>query len=366
MKHHLTRKVGFEGTPKLGPVLESRPDSYLHGKYGVEIRIESVNKDNCHSWVRISYGLNKLVTDLSNKEDDNNEQETSETQFEEFALKTNVLAVVSRSKAKAKSRRRTSACSSTRTVPICERSWTDIEPATYSPVDYPVSKQLSTLLRHGHLPREEDGAIEFWRLKDYLRNHFKQSQHWSDEMWKSKMAGGGGNKKIFQYCTDPSGQEILYLRALLGHSGRNPIDPSLQDNVLILDNFFEYIYHIGCAISLHHSITNTGLIPGGQNSSRERQTVFFTLVNPMDKENTKIRTSLTGPNHVLHGTNWVDIKLAQRKGFKFYQTRCNAIIFYDTLPSLLYLESCCEGIWRNHIRESICVTLASSNDFLQR
>ena len=31
------------------------------------------------------------------------------------------------------------------------------------------------------------------------------------------MAGGGGNKKKFQYCTDPSGQEILYLRALPGH-----------------------------------------------------------------------------------------------------------------------------------------------------
>ena len=47
------------------------------------------------------------------------------------------------------------------------------------------------------------------------------------------MAGGGGNNKRFQYCTDPSGQEILYFRALQGHSGRNPIDPSLQDNVLI-------------------------------------------------------------------------------------------------------------------------------------
>ena len=35
----------------------------------------------------------------------------------------------------------------------------------------------------------------------------------------------------FQYCTDPSGQEILYLRALQGHSGRNPIDPSLLVNV---------------------------------------------------------------------------------------------------------------------------------------
>ena len=155
-------KSWIRGNTKIGPVLEVTTN-YLQGKYGVEIRIEFVNKDNSHSWVRISHGLNKLVTDLSNKEDDDNEQETSEMKSEEFALKTNVLAFASRSKAKAKPRRRTSACPSTRTVPICERSWTDIEPETYSPIAYPVSKQLSTLLRHGHLPREEDGAIEFWR-----------------------------------------------------------------------------------------------------------------------------------------------------------------------------------------------------------
>ena len=68
----------------------------------MEIRIESVNKDNSHSWVRISHGFNKLVTDLNNKEQDDNEQETSEMQFEDYALKTNVLALASRSKAKAK------------------------------------------------------------------------------------------------------------------------------------------------------------------------------------------------------------------------------------------------------------------------
>ena len=135
-----------------------------------------------------------------------------------------------------------------------------------------MSKLLSTL-RHGDLPREEDGAIEFWRLKDYLRNDFENSQYWSDEMWKSRMAGGGGNKKRYQYCTDSSGT-ILYLRAPQGHSGRNPTDPSLQDNVLIPDNFFEYIYHIECAINLH-SIANSGLIPGGQNLSKERQRVFL-------------------------------------------------------------------------------------------
>ena len=30
---------------------------------------------------------------------------------------------------------------------------------------------------------------------------------------------------------------------------------------------------------------------------------------------------------------WVDIQLAQRKRLKFYQTRCNATILYDTLPA---------------------------------
>ena len=84
-------KDWIRGNTNIWPVLEVT-NSYLQGKYGVEIRIESINKYNSHSWVRISHGLNKLVTELSNnKENDNNEQETSEMQFEDFALKTNVL-----------------------------------------------------------------------------------------------------------------------------------------------------------------------------------------------------------------------------------------------------------------------------------
>ena len=74
-------KGWIRGNTKIGPVLQVTT-SYLQGKYGVEIRIESVNKDNSHSWVRISHKLNKLVTDLIDKEYDDNEQETSEMQFE--------------------------------------------------------------------------------------------------------------------------------------------------------------------------------------------------------------------------------------------------------------------------------------------
>ena len=37
--------------------------SFQHFKYGIEIRIESVNKDSSHSWVRISYGTVRYVID---------------------------------------------------------------------------------------------------------------------------------------------------------------------------------------------------------------------------------------------------------------------------------------------------------------
>ena len=52
-------KGWIQGNTKIGPVLEVAT-SYLHGKYGVEIRIWSLNRDNTHSWVRISHGLNRF------------------------------------------------------------------------------------------------------------------------------------------------------------------------------------------------------------------------------------------------------------------------------------------------------------------
>ena len=64
----------IRGNTKIGPVLEVTT-SCLQGRYGVEIRIGSVNKDNSHSWVRISHGLNKLVTDLIDKEYDDDSLE---------------------------------------------------------------------------------------------------------------------------------------------------------------------------------------------------------------------------------------------------------------------------------------------------
>ena len=55
-------KGWIRGNTRIGPVLEVTT-SFQHFKYGIEIRIESVNKDNSHSWVRISYGTVRYVND---------------------------------------------------------------------------------------------------------------------------------------------------------------------------------------------------------------------------------------------------------------------------------------------------------------
>ena len=297
----------------------------------------SVNRDNSHSWVKISHGSNKFVMNLNN-----NEQDIPEVQLEEYALKLDAKDFACRSKAKAKPQRREPAGSSPRTIPTGRRTWTDIDTGKHSLSDYDISKKLIHPLRHGkQVHREDDGAVQFWRNKDNLQNHFPYCPHWSDSKWKTCMAGGGGNKKRFQYCTDSSGT-IVYLRALQGHSGRSLIDPTLQDNVVILSNFFQYICHVGCAINLH-SIINLGLIPGGQNLNN-RQTVFFLLVDPMDKSHKDPDAiDLNEPRHAQYmhkawkrhqnAVYWVDISLALKKGLKFYQTRSNAIILHETLPA---------------------------------
>ena len=155
------------------------------------------------------------------------------------------------------------------------------------------------LLRHGqHVHREDDGAVQFWRIKEILQKYLPHCPHWSESKLKKSMARGGGNKKRYQYCTDSSGT-FVFLRALQAHSGRNLVDPSLQDNVIIQTNFCQYIYHVGCAINLH-SIINSGLIPGGQ-ILNNRQTVFFLPVDPRDKNHKDPDTiDLNAPRHAQY------------------------------------------------------------------
>ena len=167
-------KGWIQGNMRIGLVLEVTT-SFQYFEYGIEIRIWSVNKDSSHSWVRISYGTVKYVIDSI--EDENSEIPVDPQ--EEQTPPTSTSVVVVRSKAKAKPQPREFA-GTTATIPIHQRRWIDIEPSKQDLASYDLSKKVINLLRHNQtLQREEDGAIEFCKIKYHLRNHHSQIQNWS-------------------------------------------------------------------------------------------------------------------------------------------------------------------------------------------
>ena len=93
---------------------------------------------------------------------------------EEQVSQTSTIVVAARSKAKAKLQPR-ELVGTTATIPIHERRWIDIEPSKQNLASYDFSKKVITLLRHNQtLQREEDGAIEFCKIKFHLRNCHSQ------------------------------------------------------------------------------------------------------------------------------------------------------------------------------------------------
>ena len=60
-------KGWIRGNTKIGPVMEVTTCCQQSKNMEWKLEFESVNKDHSHSWVRISHGLNKLVTDLTRR-----------------------------------------------------------------------------------------------------------------------------------------------------------------------------------------------------------------------------------------------------------------------------------------------------------
>ena len=328
-------KGWIRGNTRIGPFLEVTT-SFQHFKFGVEVRIQSVNEDNSHSWVRISYGTVRYVNNYIKY----NTQSLADTQEEEY-VPTSSEVVAARSKARAKPQPRES--TGTTTIPFNKRIWIDIVPSRQDYDSHKVSRRVINVFRHNQIvSREPDGAVQIYKIKFLMRDHSLSTQNWSDNRWLACLVAGEGPKRRYQYCPDYLGS-FIYLRAFQGHSEDNFIDLALQDNVLIGLGVFPYIHLVGCAFNLH-SIIGNGLIPGGQNLSR-RQSVFFLPVDPRDEDHKDPENiDYSAPRHARYVQNtwkrhqdtvfWIDIDLGIiKEGLKFYQTRSNAIILQGALPA---------------------------------
>ena len=151
--------------------------------------------------------------------------------------------------------------------PYRERKWIDVDPGKFSQGCFEMSKFMIRLLRHDDtFHREDDGAVRFDDLAEKVKAKFDGTSQWSREAWETFLAKGGP-KKWFQCCLNPhSSKHFLYFRAIQGNSGGTLVDPTLQDNVLLLDDCAGYIYHVGNAHDMH-SIIQGGLILGGRSLS---------------------------------------------------------------------------------------------------
>ena len=244
---------------KIGPVLDVK--LYPHeGRYCIDIMIESLFKDRTVSWVRIVKGINKYVTETS---------EDIPTENVELFISTGKL--VAKAKPKPKS-----VVNSSINVPIRERKWIDILSITirsqlFWSVNFHDQNTATWLLNSSRWRR----SSKIWRLDRESKGKKVCTLQQTVKTWENSLAHGGWRKNLCQHCLNPcASNEFLYFRAIQGHSGESFVDPLLQDNILLPDDFAEYFYHIGKAYE--------GLIPERKSNRRDRQSVFFTAVNPMD------------------------------------------------------------------------------------
>ena len=144
-------KGWIQGNMTIGSVLEVTT-SFQYGKHGIEIRIWSVGQDNSQSWARISYGTIKYVID-SNQ----NNTEIPADPHEDQMSQTSVKVVAARSKGEAKPQQREPVDTPT-IIPVIL-----VDAPSLTACE--VSKKVISLLRHNQtVQREEDGAIQFYRI----------------------------------------------------------------------------------------------------------------------------------------------------------------------------------------------------------
>ena len=144
-------------------------------------------------------------------------------------------------------------------MPYHDQNWIDVEPGRFDKSCLEEWKLMIRLLRHDDsVPREDDGAVKF---QDPAPT-FTSCSRWSIRTWLSFLQRGGGIKKRFPYCVDPSSLEtLLFFRAIQGHSGGEHINVTWKNNVLLPTDFAEHIYHAGSSHD-SHSIIQSGLTPG--------------------------------------------------------------------------------------------------------
>ena len=122
---------------KIDPVLEVEVTNFLE-RYEIEVKIDSMQNDGSQSWIVISRGINRYVTDLP-------EENEKLIHYEELALGAKKPIATKQQELSIPS----SSSSSSTLLPIGQRKWHDIPAVGYIDEEsLKISKKMTRLLRH--------------------------------------------------------------------------------------------------------------------------------------------------------------------------------------------------------------------------
>ena len=116
--------------------------------------------------------------------------------------------------------------------------------------------------------REAEGAEYGNALKSILTKRFRNdgAEKCTDSQWWN-YTHKGSNRVRFE-CCETFQNDLVYVRAIQGHSGGETIAPDLMNHVLLTLKWKDIMYHKGSIFNMK-SIIADGLVPGGKESGRQ-------------------------------------------------------------------------------------------------
>ena len=311
--------------------------------------VESLFQDRTASWVRIVNEIEKYVT-----------ESTETIEDEEHRASGRLVA-------KARPRLKPAVTLYSASVPLRERKCIDINPEKYHHDCFVVSKAMIRLLRHHQsVTLEDDGAVVF----DDILEEFKKKKfllQWPMNNWISILANGGGPKKRFQYCLNPnSSRHFLHFRPIQGHWGGNYWSWVARQCTVTRRIYW---VHLPRRVCKWNAFNNQKWIDSGRKKASKEEDKRYSSqirVNPMedDQNMEEIRCNLDKPRlapykntwtPLQNTVHWCNLKLAQKRGLQFYQTRSHAIVLYNTLSTVCIEKAVCMKT-QEELYHKICLT----------
>ena len=304
----------------------------------------SMNKNNSHSWVRISQGLNKLVPDLRTRRTTTTSRKPLRCSSKNLRWKRRYLLLHADQRPK--------------------QNHEDALLPAHPQELYPSRKESGLMLSQKIILQSLTQCQNNWTLfEKKMEIIFGRFCAISTLVWWNveKMAGGGGNKKRSPYCTDSSGQERKSLSPSSSRSFRTQshwsytagqcIDSISSSTFIILD--VQSIYTPSWFQDWYRE----------DKFWSKSQSAFFTSVDLMNKEHRDPnKIDLEAPRLVWYKQK---VEETSKHGVLGRHQTCSKEriqVLSNTIernhhlrhtPSLVDPESYYDGNWINHTRESM-------------